>query len=66
MISAKEARKQTDANKVDSIRKHIEELIKKAISKGRDSITTTGQIPACIVSELEENGFVVSNNMIKW
>lgn len=66
MISAKEARKQTDANKVDLIRKHIEDLIKKAFSKGRDSITITGQIPACIVSELEENGFVVSNNMIKW
>lgn len=66
MISAKQAREQTAENKTKIIRNEIESLIRKAIAKGKDKVTYSGQIPACIIEELKENGFSISNGLIKW
>lgn len=66
MISAKLAREQAQENEIKLLKGKIETLIKKAISNGRTKVTLTGQIPACIVEELEQNGFHVQNGMIKW
>ena len=40
--------------------------IKKAVENGRDKVTITGQIPACIILELQENGFRTNNGLIEW
>lgn len=66
MISAKQAREQAEISRIEIIRKEIEEEIRKAISKGREKITVSKQIPDCIIEELEENGFSFSNGLIKW
>ena len=66
MITAKWAREQTEEYKIKIIRDEIESEIRKAVSKGREKITITGNIPACIISELESNGFTISNGLIKW
>ena len=66
MISAKIARRMTEKKQLDAVRNEIEVSITKAIDKGRDKIVYTGVIPACIVSELEENGYIIVNNVIKW
>lgn len=66
MISAKQAREQAQENKIKLLRSEIETLIKKASAKGRTKTTISGQIPACIVEELEQNGFRVQNGLIEW
>lgn len=66
MISAKQARQQAQENKIKLLRSEIETLIKKASAKGRTKTTISGQIPACIVEELEQNGFRIQNGLIEW
>ena len=66
MINAKQAREQAQENKVKLLRTDIETAIKKAISKGRTKTTISGQIPACIIAELEQNGFRINNGSIEW
>ena len=66
MISAKQAREKADENKIRLRRVEIEKAIKKAVENGRDKVTITGQIPACIILELQENGFRTNNGLIEW
>lgn len=66
MISAKQAREQSDENKIRLRRAEIEKAIKKAVENGRNKVTITGQIPACIILELQENGFRTNNGLIEW
>ena len=54
-------------NKIKLLRTDIETAIKKAIfTKGRTKTTISGQIPACIVEELQNNGFRINNGSIEW
>lgn len=66
MINAKQAREQAQENKIKLLRSDIESAIKKAISKGRTKTTISCMIPACIVEELEQNGFRINNGSIEW
>ena len=66
MISAKEARTQTEQNKLKVEKLEIETLIKKAIAKGRESATYTGQLSEALKAELTLAGYEVSNGLIKW
>lgn len=66
MISAKQAREKTDENKIRLRREEIDKAIRKAVENGRDKVTITGQIPACIILELQENGFRTNNGLIEW
>ena len=66
MISAKQAREQSDKNKIRLRRAEIEKAIKKAVENGRNKVTISGQIPACIILELQENGFRTNNGLIEW
>ena len=66
MISAKQAREQSDENKIRLRCAEIEKAIKKAVENGRNKVTISGQIPACIILELQENGFQTNNGLIEW
>lgn len=66
MISAKQAREQTEQNKIKAEKVEIEKLIKKAIEKGRDSATFTGQLSEPLKAELTLAGYTVTNGLIKW
>ncbi len=66
MISAKQAREKADENKIRLRREEIDKAIRKAVENGRDKVTITGQIPACIILELQENGFRTNNGLIEW
>lgn len=59
MISAKEARKKTESNRLSLTRASVEKSIKKAIESGRDYIYLTTTIHKELESELTENGFKV-------
>lgn len=66
MISAKEAKAQTEQNKLKVEKLEVETLIKKAIAKGRDSATFTGQMSEALKAELVLAGYEVNNGLIKW
>lgn len=66
MISAKQAKEQSEKSRIEIMRKEIDAEIRKAVAKGREKITVSGNIPACIIEELEENGFTFQNGLIKW
>lgn len=70
MISAKQAREKTDESKVANFRKEIEKLIKHSVEKGRDEARVSGTIPAEIIEELKNNGYIVEQQngltKIRW
>lgn len=66
MISAKQAREQSNENKIRLRRAEIEKAIRKAVENGRSKVTVSGQIPACIIEELQQNGFRFNNGVIEW
>jgi hypothetical protein len=66
MINAKEARKKSEINATILISKEIEENIKKAIAKGRTQCTFCGTLPQELITTLEDNGYTLSNGLIKW
>ena len=66
MISAKQAREKTELNKLKEEKANIEKLIMRAIEKGRESATYTGQLSEALKAELTLAGYEVSNGLIKW
>ena len=59
MISADEAREQSDANKLVVIEKSIEKLIKRAIGKGVKAVFYAGQVPEELEKKMIEKKFVI-------
>lgn len=59
MLSAKQARENTDKNKVANFKSEIEKTIKRTIDKGRDEMRIMGTVPAEIITELREKGYKV-------
>ena len=66
MIKAEQMREIAEENKIKLLKADIESAIRKASAKGRTKTTITGQIPACIIAELKENGFQFNNGIIEW
>lgn len=66
MINAEQMRKIAEENKIKLLRADIESNIRKASTKGRTKITISGQIPACIIEELQQNGFQFNNGIVEW
>lgn len=65
MISAQEAKRQTDQNRKDLIQeqiKDIEGLIEVAISQSRYSISYSKELHTNTIYLLEENGYIVSQH----
>lgn len=59
MISAKEAREQSDINRIEKIEKDIEKLIKRAIGKGTKAAFYAGQVPEELEKKMIEKKFVI-------
>jgi hypothetical protein len=66
MIDAKTCREQSDKNKVNLMRKGIEQKIRNAVVKGRTKLNFTGGLPEELLQELNEAGFKVGNGIIEW
>lgn len=66
MINAEQMREIAEENKIKLLRADIESNIRKASAKGRTKITISGQIPACIIEELQQNGFRFNNGIVEW
>lgn len=59
MISAKKARERSDANSIVIKRKDIEDLINKAIEKGKRAAVVAGQVPEIIANEIIDAGYTI-------
>lgn len=59
MISAKEAREQSDVKRVENIEKSIDKLILRAIGKGVRAVFYAGQVPEEIENKLKKGGFEI-------
>ena len=70
MLSAQQAREQTEKMFVANFRKEIEKLIKHNIDKGRNEARISGKIPPEIILELMENGYSTEEQkgltIIRW
>lgn len=59
MISADEAREQSEVNKLPFIEKRIESLIKKAIGKGTNTAFYAAQVPEALENKLIKAGYTI-------
>ena len=70
MLSAKQAREQSEKMFVANFRKEVEKIIKHYIDKGRNEARISGKIPPEIILELMENGYSTEEQkgltIIRW
>lgn len=70
MLSAQQAREQSEKMFVANFRREIEKLIKHNIDKGRNEARISGKIPPEIILELMENGYSTEEQkgltVIRW
>ena len=70
MLSAQQAREQTEKMFVANFRKEVEKVIKHHIDKGRNEARISGKIPPEIILELMENGYSTEEQkgltIIRW
>jgi len=65
MISAKEARRKSEQNRISLTKLSVEKLISKAIEKGKDYVQfSSNVINSELENELKENGYKVTRQAV--
>lgn len=63
MLNAKQAKEQTEMNKISNCKAEIKKAINKAIQKGREYIYLTTIVSTEVKKELNECGYKVENQI---